>query len=184
VIAVSRVIVGVSGSPGCLPAMRYAADVARAHGTPLIPVLAWQPPGGELAERSSPSPVLRQVWADAARQRLRGALHAAFGGLPADLPLHPQVVRGEPGLSLVRAATEEGDLLVIGTGRRSRLGRVAYARVSRYCLAHAACPVLAVPPSPLDREIGGLGLRAWAFRRRALHPADIAAPPAGSRRRI
>jgi nucleotide-binding universal stress UspA family protein len=176
VIAVSRVIVGVSGSPGCLPAMRYAADVARAHQTPLIPVLAWMPPGGDMTERSSPSPVLRQLWAEAARERLRGALQAAFGGLLPDVPMQSQVVRGEPGPSLVGTANQEGDLLVIGTGKRSRLGRVAHGRVSRYCLAHAACPVLAVPPSPLDREIGGLGLRAWAFRRRALRPADISAP--------
>jgi hypothetical protein len=36
--------------------------------------------------------------------------------------------------------------------------------------------VLAVPPSALDAEIGGLGLHAWRFRRRALHPGDFAAP--------
>jgi nucleotide-binding universal stress UspA family protein len=176
VIAVSRVIVGVSGSPGCLPAMRYAADVACAHRTPLIPVHAWMPPGGDLAERSSPSPVLRQLWADAARERLRCALQAAFGGLLPDVLMQAEVIRGEPGQSLVRTASQEGDLLVIGTGKRSRLGRVAHGRVSRYCLAHAACPVLAVPPSPLDREVGGLRLRGWAFRRRALRPEDISAP--------
>jgi nucleotide-binding universal stress UspA family protein len=176
VAAKSRVIVGVSGSPGNLPAVRYAADVAHAHSAPLIPVLAWLPPGGDLAERSHPAPVLRQVWADAAWHRLQAALQAAFGGLPAGVSTEPQVIRGEAGQALVGVACEAGDLLVIGTGRRSRVSRAAHASVSRYCLAHAECPVLAVPPSPLDREIGRMGLRAWAFRRRALHPADIAAP--------
>jgi nucleotide-binding universal stress UspA family protein len=175
----SRVIVGVSGSSQCLPAVRYAADVAREHGAPLIPVLAWLPPGGDLADRSHPSPVLRQAWADAARMRLRDALQAAFGGLPADVYTEPQIVRGEPGQTLVRIACQEDDLLVIGAGRRSRIGRILHASVSRYCLAHAACPVLAVPPSPLDREIGRLGVRGWAFRRRALHPEDFAAPTRG-----
>lgn len=175
----SRVIVGVSGSPECLPAMRYAAEIARAHRAPLIPVLTWLPPGGDLADRSHPSPVLRQVWADAARQRLRSALQAAFGGLPPDVSTQPHVIRGEPGQTLVRIACQEDDLLVIGAGRRSRIGRILHASVSRYCLAHAACPVLAVPPSPLDREIGRLGLRAWAFRRKTLHPDDIAAPTRG-----
>jgi nucleotide-binding universal stress UspA family protein len=174
-----RVIVGVSGSPECLPAMRYAAELARAHGAPLIAVLTWLPPGGDLADRGHPAPVLRQAWADAALQRLADALQAAFGGLPPDVAMHTQVIRGEPGQVLVRIANQKDDLLVIGTGRRSRIGRMLHASVGRYCLAHAACPVLAVPPSPLDREIGKLGLRAWAFRRRALHPDDIAAPTRG-----
>lgn len=86
------------------------------------------------------------------------------------------VIRGEAGQSLIKAAREDGDLLVIGTGRRSKLGRATHAKVSRYCLAHASCPVLAVPPSALDREVGRLGLRVWAFRRRALHPEDFTAP--------
>jgi len=174
----SRVIVGVSGSPGCLPAVRYAAGLARAHQAPLIPVLAWQPPGGDLAERSHPSPVLRDLWAEAASRRLHAALLLAFGGLPPDVDVQPQVVRGDPGRSLVKVASEPGDLLVIGTGRRPMLGRALHAGASRYCLGHAACPVLAVPPSPLDRALGRFGLRGWAIRRRALSAADIAAPPA------
>jgi hypothetical protein len=40
--------------------------------------------------------------------------------------------------------------------------------VSRYCLAHARCPVLAVPPSALMDEMAH-GLRSW-HRRHALIP--------------
>ena len=162
---ISRVIVGVSGSPGCLPAVRYAAELARAHQAPLIPVLAWQPPGGDLAERSHPAPVLRDLWAEAASRRLQAALLTAIGGLPPELPIQPQIVRGEPGRSLIEAASEAGDLLVIGTGRRSPIGRALRAGVSRYCLGHAECPVLAVPPSPLDRALGRFGLRGWEIGR-------------------
>jgi len=179
--AMSRVIVGVSGSPGCLPAVRYAAELARAHRAPLIPVLVWQPPGGDLAERSHPSPVLRDLWAGAAGRRLQGALQTAFGGLPPEVPIEPLAIRGQPGRSLVQVASEPGDLLVIGTGRRSMISRALHAGVSRYCLAHAGCPVLAVPPSPLDRALGTFGLRGWAIRRRSLSPADIAAPPPATR---
>ena len=179
--AISRVIVGVSGSPGCLPAVRYAAGVASAHQTPLVPVLAWQPPGGDLAERSHPSPALRDLWVEAASRRLQATLMAAFGGLPPDIPIRAQVVRGEPGRSLVEAATEPGDLLVIGTGRRLGISRLLHAGVSRYCLAHAACPVLAVPPSPLDTEWRRFSLRSWAIRHRPLSAADIVAPPPATR---
>jgi nucleotide-binding universal stress UspA family protein len=181
VTAISRVIVGVSGRPGCLPAVRYAAGLACAHQTPLVPVLAWQPPGGDLAERSHPSPALRQLWVDGACGRLQATLMGAFGGLLPDIPIRSQVVRGDPGRSLVQTATEPGDLLVIGTGRRPRISHMLHAGVSRYCLAHAACPVLAVPPSPLDTELRRIGLRSWAIRRRPLSVADIAPSPPATR---
>ena len=38
---VGRVIVGTSGSPGSLHALRYRERLARAHGAVLMPVLAW-----------------------------------------------------------------------------------------------------------------------------------------------
>jgi hypothetical protein len=37
------------------------------------------------------------------------------------------------------------------------------AAVSRYCVAHAGCPVLAVPPAALAHTGHG-----WPFRRRAM----------------
>jgi nucleotide-binding universal stress UspA family protein len=179
--AMSRVVVGVSGSPGCLPAVRYAAELARAHRAPLIPVLAWQPPGGDLADRSHPSPALRDLWAEAAGRRLHRTLLTAFGVLPSDISLQPHVVRGDPGRSLVEAASKASDLLVIGTGRRPMISRAVRPSVSRYCLAHACCPVLAVPPSPLDRALRRFWLRGWTLRRRPLSPADITATPPATR---
>ncbi|MGH3068104.1 MAG: universal stress protein [Streptosporangiaceae bacterium] len=164
---IHRVIAGVSGSPGSLPALRYAADLARSHDATLIPVLAWIPPGGDLAERSHPSPYLRRIWTDAAWQWLWAAVDTALGGIPADLCTEPAVRRGEAGLVLADAACQPGDLLVIGAGRRGTLSRLWHGKVSRYCLAHACCPVIAVPPPTLEPEAGH-GLRGWAFRHRQL----------------
>jgi hypothetical protein len=45
-------------------------------------------------------------------------------------------------------------------------------QVSRYCLAHARCLVLAVPPSALAREIGH-GLLARALWHRTLTPDQV-----------
>lgn len=163
---VRRVIAGVSGSPGSLQAVRYAAEMARNHQATLVPVLAWMPPGGDFGDRSHPSLYLRQLWREAARQRLTQALELAIGGIPADLHCEPQTVRGQPGSVLVEVASSDGDVLVIGTGRRGCLTRMAACRISRYCLAHARCPVIAVPPSELARL--GRGLRGWAWRHRGL----------------
>ena len=166
--AVRRIVVGVHGSLGSLQALRYAAEEARERAVPLVPVLVWVPPGGDLAERRYPSPVLRHVWADAAKQRLIAAFEAGLGGVPADVAVEGRVERGETGPVLVDIASKPGDLLVIGTGRRSLIGRALRRSVGRYCLAHAKCPVLAVPPSALMDEMGR-GHRPW-LRRRALVP--------------
>ena len=115
---VRRVFAGVSGSPGSLQAVRYAADLARTLGCELIPVLAWSPPGGDLADRGGPSAYLRQVWKDAAWQRLEYSLELAFGQVPADLRVEPLAVRGDPGAVLVTVANKPDDLIAIGAGRR------------------------------------------------------------------
>jgi nucleotide-binding universal stress UspA family protein len=106
-----RVVVGVHGSLGSLQALRYAANEARDRDTPLVAIIAWLPPGGDLAERRYPS---------------------------------------------------------VGTGRRG-LRRAMSRSVSRYCLAHAQCPVTAVPPSALMEETAR-GIHLWPLRHRALVP--------------
>jgi nucleotide-binding universal stress UspA family protein len=168
-VSARRYLVGVSGSAGSLQALRYAAELARSDGAVLAPVLAWMPPGGELADRSYPSPELRRVWKQAAWDRLWRAIELAFGGPPADIAMSPKVIRGEAGQALTEAAARPGDVLVIGAGRQGRLRRLLCCRVSRYCLGHACCPIVAVPPSPLAAELHGL--HGWVARHR-MHPED------------
>jgi nucleotide-binding universal stress UspA family protein len=164
---VCRVIVGASGSPGSIRALRFAEDLARhSANAELIPVLAWTPPGGELADRRAPCPPMRRIWQQAAAQRLSDALDAAWAGAATGLTIRPLVQRGEPGPVLVGVASSAGDVLVVGAARRGALACVR-GRVSRYCLAHARCPVFAIPPPAIAREAGH-GLRAWAFRHREL----------------
>src|SRR5580704_16209549 len=116
--AIRRIIAGVSGSPRSLPALRYAATLARDHGAVLIPLLAWVPPGGALANCRYPSKYLHGEWELAAWQRLDDAICAAFGGMLYEVPTEPAVTCGEPGWMLVHAAGRPGDLLVVGTGLR------------------------------------------------------------------
>ncbi len=167
--SVRRIIVGVHGSLGSLQALRYAADEARQRDVPLLPVIAWVPPGGDLAERRHSSPYLRKIWRDAAWERLATAFNDGLGGFPADVAVQPHVERGETGPVLVDVANQPEDLLIIGTGRRRILRRMFRNSVPRYCLAHAKCPVLAVPPSALMDEMSR-GLHAWHVRRHALIP--------------
>lgn len=155
----TRVIVGVSGTPGSLPALRYAAMVARTYDATLIPVHAWIPPGGDLADRRCPSAYLRRIWSDEARQRLKEALNIAWGAEMTEVDVRPVVLRGHAGPALVDLAAAD-DMLVIGGGRHGLLSRIWHGQVSRYCLAHAPCPVLAVPPPALDHTSVRSVLRA------------------------
>ncbi|MBC3842499.1 universal stress protein [Streptacidiphilus sp. 4-A2] len=174
-----RVVVGVSGSLGSLAALRRAVVEARRSGRPLLPVLAWTPPGGELGYRRSPCPQLAKVWEDNAVEQLCNAFEEGLGGRPTDLLVQPMVVRADPGSSLCEIADDPSDLLVVGAGRRGGLARLGHAGVSRFVLAHAGCPVLAVPPPELPRGT------ARALRRLDLgdlvrRGGGLVAPAAGS----
>lgn len=166
-----RIIAGVSGSLRSLGALRAAAAEARKYGIPLAAALAWTPRGGEIAYQRAPCPLLLRLWEQEARERLHGAFEQALGGRPADITITELVVRGEPGPVLVRLADRPDDILVVGYGRRRRLSYVMHGAVTRYCMAHARCPVLAVPPPELIAE-----LRPWRHHWRA---EDFAQPLPG-----
>ncbi|MEU5534079.1 universal stress protein [Streptomyces sp. NPDC020362] len=163
--AAARVVVGVSGSLGSVRALRRATALARRLGAELWPVLAWEPPGGDPAARRSPAAgLLLEEWQRLAKQRLVSVLDEIFGEEGPGVPLHALIVCGTPGRALVATADREDDVLVVGAGRRG-LQRAFSSRVSRHCLAHAVCPVLAVPPSPLESDLVSVHRRnAWHLR--------------------
>jgi len=139
---------------------------ARSSGAALLAVLAWAPAGGELAYRRAPCPLLLRLWERDAQERMREAFDAALGSVPRGVAVRMMVVRASPGRLLVELADQPDDLLVVGCGGRSRLGWFVHGSVTRYCLAHARCPVLAVPPPELMTE-----MRPWRHRWR---PEDLA----------
>ncbi|MFF7754470.1 universal stress protein [Streptomyces sp. NPDC007971] len=178
----ARVVVGVSGSLGSLTALRRAAEEAGRRGAELWPVLAWEPPGGDHAARRFPaSAVMVQEWERLARERLVGALSEVFGGPDTGLPGQGLVVRGTPGPVLVQIADRKDDILVVGAGQRSLVHRMLSPSAGRYCLGHATCPVLAVPPSPLQAALTAVHRRnTWRLRlnTRDLQREFEAVPPA------
>ncbi|MFF4247330.1 universal stress protein [Streptomyces sp. NPDC001822] len=142
----SRVVVGVSGTPGGLAALHAAAAEARVRAAELWAVLAWDAPGGGVGGRGldSLSPTLPLHREDAAA-RLRDALDLAFGIGGPGVPVTGLAVRGTPGAVLVDTARGPECVIVVGTGSGGALSRRLRPSVARYCLAHAECPVLTVP---------------------------------------
>ncbi|WP_328623459.1 universal stress protein [Streptomyces sp. NBC_00354] len=79
---------------------------------------------------------------------------------------------GSPGSLTALHRGDADDLLVVGTGSRGPLLRALRPSVARYCLAHAPCPVLAVPPSPFQADLDAVRRRiAW---RRPVDTAGLA----------
>lgn len=150
---VRRIFVGVHGSLGSLHALRRAVVEVRLRDAVLYAVIAWTPPGGEMLDLRVPEPHLRRIWNAAAMRELRTAWDDAFGGVPDDLPIHLRAERGTPGWVLTNLADSDDDLIVVGSSRPNPIRRALRPHVPRYCLAHATCPVLVVPPPSLARQL-------------------------------
>ncbi|HEX4790659.1 MAG TPA: universal stress protein [Actinospica sp.] len=161
----TRVVVGVTGSPSSGAALRRAVQEARRTGRGLVPVLAWEPPGGEAVYRLAPEPALAAIWQHQARQCLETAVNEALGALPQDVPVELAVVRGPAWYALTALADQPEDLLVLGAGPRRPLLRRLRGRVRRRATAHAKAPVLLVSHQGLP----GLPGRPGRMRREPRH---------------
>ncbi|MEU5170159.1 universal stress protein [Streptomyces mutomycini] len=157
-----RIVVGVSGSLGSLTALHRATAEAQERNAELYAVLAWQLPGGGLGSRATYGTAVLRECREAAVQVLCTVLDTAFAAGRPGVTLVGRTVRGDPGAVLVDAVRSADDLLVVGTGMRGRWLPGLRAPVARHCLAHAPCPVLAVPPNPLEAEIAAVGRRTWS----------------------
>lgn len=140
---IGRVVLGVSGSPENLHALRHAVQLARHYEATLIAVNAQAvPQRPTLPRRSAP------VWQHAASLVVRTAFDDGLGGLPPDIECVLLAAPGRPGPSLVAVADRANDVLVLGTARRHG-PRLARRTIAAYCMDHAVCSVLAVPSPPL-----------------------------------
>jgi nucleotide-binding universal stress UspA family protein len=150
---IGRVVLGVSGSPENLHALRHAVELARHYDATLIAVNA-QPTRGRRRD-SGPGPRWRgrrtPVWQQAASLVVRAAFDDALGGLPADVECVLLAAPGDPGPALVAVAGRANDVLVLGSAHRggARRTRIARGGVAAYCIARGVCSVLTVPPPPL-----------------------------------
>ena len=151
IVRPARVVVGVTGSASSGAALRRAVDEARRNGSELVPVLVWQPPGGEAVYRTAPTPDLMRIWKRRVQERLESAIAASIGSLPLDLHVEPMVVRAPTVWALTELANGPDDLLVLGAGPHHPLARRLRGAVRRNVTARAKVPVLLVKPPTVPR---------------------------------
>lgn len=147
----NRVIVGVDGSLACMGALRRAVTEARRAGASLYAVAVVQP--WHRYDLELPDPRAEQVALAAGHDLLRATFDAALGGVPDDLEIAFTVLAGAPAATLAAFADQADDLLVLGARRRRGPRRWWHRSVSRYCVAHACCPVLVLPLPPFARTL-------------------------------
>ena len=164
--AAGRVIVGVDNSLAGLQALREAAEIARQRGMEVLAVRACRPMSAgtsfdcwPVAARVPFLPPLPDVSEQLARDFVDHAFSTAMGGIPHDVPVRTIISYEPPYRALAVTALHEADLLVIGASQHHYWWPFRHSP-SRYCAAHAVCPVLIVPPHQGVRD---LNRTAWPW---------------------
>ncbi|MBA3527881.1 MAG: universal stress protein [Propionibacteriaceae bacterium] len=141
----NEVVLGITDTPCAQAALRWAAEYARLTQASIRAIhvrpyavdasVAWSTGFAGMAGiadcvRDEPCPPTIQQMFDAQAPEPGWRLECA---------------EGFPGAVLI-AKSSGARLLVIGTREHTGLDRIISGSVSHYCLSHATCPVVAVPP--------------------------------------
>lgn len=138
----ARVIVGVDGSEGSRRALVQAAIQAELRGEPLLVVIGWS-----LSVVPNPYPIAidpkpYERNAENTVEQMTAELRLGHPGLA----IETEVVNDDPRQALIERVHPD-DLLVVGTRGHGGVVGLLLGSVATYCIRHAPCPVLVVPPA-------------------------------------
>jgi nucleotide-binding universal stress UspA family protein len=141
------VVVGVDGSPASYNALRWALSYSRYVAGRVRAIRCWMPVLARVWEATltdQPVPPISALQAQAERELADVVTAAVTHERPSPtVTVEQEVIRGPAGPALVAQASA-ADLLVVGHARR--LVEIRHRSVSWYCVRHAGCPVVVVPP--------------------------------------
>lgn len=145
----ATLVVGVDGSAESQQALDWAVHLARATRRMVraVTVCIFVPPAPTLsipAYYADPDTIAlthEQLLASAVRQAEAEKLH---------VDVRTSVLHGEPGRALC-AVAEGASALVVGSHGYGAALRAVLGSVSSYCVRHAKCPVLVIPPGATGR---------------------------------
>lgn len=143
-----RILVGVDGSPSSLAALRESVALGELVGADVEAVTAWE--RSLLLEGFGPADYPDP--AEDARRQLDRLVDDTFpGGKPARLVVG--TLEGPPARALVKAS-EEVDLLVLGSRGLGGFAGLLLGSVSSTCVIHARCSVLIIRDHSATAEEG------------------------------
>lgn len=141
--AIRRVLLATDLSQASELATDWALELARQHRADLLVVSVIDP------DEARPATQRRGIrWDQERDDRQAAAQRLVERGRPAGIDVSFLVWTGDPGESIVSAAaSEDADLVVVGTHGRGKIGRLLVGSVSEYVMRNAPCPVLVVRPT-------------------------------------
>jgi nucleotide-binding universal stress UspA family protein len=177
----TKIIVGLDGRDGGRDALALAAQLAGTLGSELVAVHAYH---YEYFVSAGVDGALEAQLHQGALEQVEGEL--ARAGVRATAVAVPD---GSPARALHLAATRHhGDLIVVGSAHRGRLGRVLAGDVTAGTLHGSPCPVLVAPAGYAGKEQAqatiGVGFDASRESRAAAAFAHDLARALGARLRV
>ena len=146
-LAVKVIVVGVDGSRSSGEALEWAVEEARLTGARIDAVYVWDPApiftSGMSDEQLS---ALREAAGERATELVRKLAYGEHG-----VTIVPRILMGHAAQALVDAS-EDADLLVVGSRGRGGLKGMLLGSVGHHCAAHSRCPVVIVRHTPLRRH--------------------------------
>jgi nucleotide-binding universal stress UspA family protein len=137
-----RIVVGVDDSGGARAALAWALDEARRHQARITLVHAF------VLEVAWIDRADMARWSDLQRRAAETALAQIVDDVspPAGVEVDARVVEGNP-VNVLIDASQDADLLVVGSRGRGGLAGVLLGSVSQRCVERAHCPVVVIPTS-------------------------------------
>ncbi len=139
-----RIVVGVDGSPTSDEALRWAIRQAQLTGASVDAVTAWEYPASMGGFGLAPMGMydntdFAKVAADIVTAAISRVADPADGGVT----VRPEVAEGT-GASVLLAAADGADLLVVGSRGHGGFTAALLGSVSQHCVQHARCPVVVI----------------------------------------
>ncbi|HEU5127531.1 MAG TPA: universal stress protein [Glycomyces sp.] len=136
-----RIVVGVDGSPSSLEALRWALRQAKATGSSVEAVHAWQIP---VSYGTAVAVVPGENFAESAQRALEESVDDVLGGGD-DVQVNRVAAQGLPAQVLIERS-HDAELLVVGSRGRGGFKGLLLGSVSQHCVTHAHCPVVVLRP--------------------------------------
>ncbi|SDP30424.1 Nucleotide-binding universal stress protein, UspA family [Actinopolyspora xinjiangensis] len=139
----TRVVVGVDGSRGSERAIEFAYEFASRHGAELVALLAWN----EIRKFATSAITRRKLNWEEVHQTCQRVLSESVAGQHEkypDIVLRSEVVTNEGAADALFSASEQADLLVVGSHGRGPIRSSLLGSVSHAVAHYAQCPVAVV----------------------------------------
>lgn len=138
----SIIAVGVDDSESSHRALEWAAQEALRRGAVLQVVTAWSWDAVEGAPLAAVDPATMEELAEQTQSRAIAEIVDVMDPKP---PVTRRIVQAAA-VEALAEATQEADLLVVGTHGRGPVRSFLLGSVSLSVIKHAACPVVVMPP--------------------------------------